>query len=1004
LKIKIFVSALLCAIASFFLAAQPANAQVQTWNLTFSNVYNGAAGVFTPTSGNNPDWSFDTGEGVFGTGEIEDMIDDGTTSYLDGSGHLVIKTYETGTTYYSARMRTQMNGSFGHDFTYGRVESSMQIATTQGLWPAFWMLGDNGVTWPGNGEIDIMEENGSAPQHIRGTIHATGYANTGLGIDSFCPNGCSYPTTYHTYGVIWAPYLVEFYVDTPATPYIYYTPADVMGVGSDAGASTLGEWPFYGHPFYVLYDVAVGGGFPGPPGANTVMPQFTNISYTDVFTAPAPGAATGLTATATSNSQVQLNWTASSTSGNDPELTYNIFRSTTPGAEYPPTNTNMSMMIATGVAGTSFTDTMLTPGTTYYYEVTASGQESGESPVSNQAAVTTPTTGTNVKEIAIKVGALVGWQNFVQDIGYTGGATNAYANLITTTGVTNAAPEDIYRTERWGPSTYVIPDLTPGAAFTVRIHMAEVAFTAAGDRCFNTSINGTAVMTNYDIFAHAGGEFIANVASFSANADTNGKITIAFTAGTCGDANPSVRGLEIIPVNTCSVAPSAPTGLTATAASTTDVNLSWTASTSGTGCSTTYNVYRSTTSGFTAGSGNQIATGVSSTAYSDTSVSASTTYYYLVEGVDSAGSSAPSSQATATTPCAVPAAPTGLGATAASSSQINLSWTATTSSCSGITYNVFRSTTSGFTAGSGNEIASGVTTTTYSNTGLTASTTYYYLVEAVDSGGTSGPSNQATATTPAPTCAAAPTAPSGLGATAISSSQINLSWTASTAGTACSITYSVFRSTTNGFTAGSGNQIASGLTTTSYSNTGLTASTTYFYLVEGVDAFGSSAASNQASATTSATSGSCTSICIDSGSTTAVSPFVADKDFTGGGTISHTNTINTSKVTNPAPVAVYQKGRDGNFTYTIGGFTAGSMHTLRLHFAETYWTAAGKREFNASINGTTVLTHFDIFATAGGENIANIQQFSEAANASGQYVIVFTSVIDNSLINGIEID
>jgi len=96
----------------------------------------------------------------------------------------------------------------------------------------------------------------------------------------------------------------------------------------------------------------------------------------------------------------------------------------------------------------------------------------------------------------------------------------------------------------------------------------------------------------------------------------------------------------------------------------------------------------------------------------------------------------------------------------------------------------------------------------------------------------------------------------------------------------------------------------------------------------------------------------------------AVSPFVADKDFAGGGTIHHVNTINTSKVTDPAPAAVYQTGRDGNFTYTIGGFTAGTNYSVRLHFCETYWTAAGKREFNVSINGKQVLTHFDIYATA----------------------------------------
>jgi len=150
---------------------------------------------------------------------------------------------------------------------------------------------------------------------------------------------------------------------------------------------------------------------------------------------------------------------------------------------------------------------------------------------------------------------------------------------------------------------------------------------------------------------------------------------------------------------------------------------------------------------------------------------------------------------------------------------------------------------------------------------------------------------------------------------------------------------------------------------------------------------------------------------IDSGSTAAVTPFAADEDFAGGGMIDHGNTIHTGNVTNPAPAGVYQTARvtsnggsGTTFSYTIGGFAAASNHAVRLHFCETFWTAAGDREFNVSINGTQVLTNFDIFATAGGQNIANIQEFMAPANASGQYVIVFTSVEDKALISGIEID
>jgi Pectate lyase superfamily protein/Carbohydrate binding module (family 6)/F5/8 type C domain/Abnormal spindle-like microcephaly-assoc'd, ASPM-SPD-2-Hydin/Fibronectin type III domain len=104
-----------------------------------------------------------------------------------------------------------------------------------------------------------------------------------------------------------------------------------------------------------------------------------------------------------------------------------------------------------------------------------------------------------------------------------------------------------------------------------------------------------------------------------------------------------------------------------------------------------------------------------------------------------------------TTTCTTPAAPSALSATAVSSSQINLSWTA--SSTSGVTYSVFRSTTSGFTASASNQVTSGLTATTYSDTGLAASTTYYYLVQAVSSCASSASSNQASATTPAPVSA-----------------------------------------------------------------------------------------------------------------------------------------------------------------------------------------------------------------------------------------------------------
>jgi len=197
--------------------------------------------------------------------------------------------------------------------------------------------------------------------------------------------------------------------------------------------------------------------------------------------------------------------------------------------------------------------------------------------------------------------------------------------------------------------------------------------------------------------------------------------------------------------------------------------------------------------------------------------------------------------------------PTGLTAAAVSSSQINLSWTSTPAPAGcAITYSVFRSTTIAFTPSPSNQIASGLIATSFSDSRLAAATTYFYAIEAVDSKGSSAPSTQTSATTQSggTQCATAPSAPGGLTASTASSSQINLSWTAVPPPANCSLTYSVFRSTSSGFTPSSSNQIASGLASPSFSNTNLPASTTFYYQVEAADAVGASPPSNQASATT----------------------------------------------------------------------------------------------------------------------------------------------------------
>jgi hypothetical protein len=132
--------------------------------------------------------------------------------------------------------------------------------------------------------------------------------------------------------------------------------------------------------------------------------------------------------------------------------------------------------------------------------------------------------------------------------------------------------------------------------------------------------------------------------------------------------------------------------------------------------------------------------------------------------------------------------------------------------------------------------------------------------------------------------------------------------------------------------------------------------------------------------------------------------FVADTDFSGGTVSGGTKaTINTSGLTNPPPQSVLQHGRYGNSTYTITGLTPGARYTVRLDLVEYIYNSAGARVFDVGINGTQVLTNFDIWKAAGGENIALGESFTATASTSGTITISFTSVVNNAMINGIEI-
>lgn len=175
--------------------------------------------------------------------------------------------------------------------------------------------------------------------------------------------------------------------------------------------------------------------------------------------------------------------------------------------------------------------------------------------------------------------------------------------------------------------------------------------------------------------------------------------------------------------------------------------------------------------------------------------------------------------------------------------------------------------------------------------------------------------------------------------------------------------------------------------------------------VDDIDRIPNESNENNNKHTETLTVGSSVAKAINSGGA-AASPFLADTGFSGGSAASTTATIDTSGVTNPAPQAVYQNCRwfNGMLTYTVTGLTADASHTVRLHWAELTFNAANQRKFHVNVNGTRVLTDFDVRATAGALNKAVVREFTAAANGSGQITVTFSKgAIENPFISGIEV-
>jgi hypothetical protein len=266
------------------------------------------------------------------------------------------------------------------------------------------------------------------------------------------------------------------------------------------------------------------------------------ISGIEISSSPgAPAAPTGVTATA-GNNQVTLTWTAVTGATG-----YNVYRGTSSGAE-------TLLSTGTNVSGATFTDNSAANGTQYFYYVTALNGSLQSGPSSEVSATPQmPTTGSLVQAISAG-GSAAG--SFVADTDFSGGAvSHGTSAAINTSGITNPPPQSVLQHGRYGNFTYTIPNLTPGASYTVRLDFVEYAFNAAGARVFNVAINGTQVLSNFDIWVAAGGQDIALGKSFSAAASPAGAITIGFHSLV---NNSIVSGIEIYATSQAAALPLVP--------------------------------------------------------------------------------------------------------------------------------------------------------------------------------------------------------------------------------------------------------------------------------------------------------------------------------------------------------------------------------------------------------------------------------------------------------------
>jgi len=247
--------------------------------LAWHDEFDGAAG----TQPDSKNWGYDIGGSGWGNEEREYYTNSPANAAMNGKGSLAITAqkldpakaagldcwYNGPCEYTSARLLSAGK----YEFTYGRVEGRIRIPSGQGLWPAFWMLGGTSG-WPTIGEMDIMENIGKEPATVKATVHGPGYSGAnGIGKTYQLKSG-QFADDYHIFAFEWDKTELRWYVDNQ----LYFTLPSTQ---------VKGKWVF-DHPFFIILNVAVGGGWPGNPDASTTFPQTMLVDYVRVFQHPAP--------------------------------------------------------------------------------------------------------------------------------------------------------------------------------------------------------------------------------------------------------------------------------------------------------------------------------------------------------------------------------------------------------------------------------------------------------------------------------------------------------------------------------------------------------------------------------------------------------------------------------------------------------------------------------------------------------------------------------------------